>query len=650
MKSTLGRRMNVLAVAAALAAVLPAAWGKGVDDFKLIQAIPADAFLAVSSRDHAGKEFINKQYARVWAAVEEAHFDRDIKKMLKSAWQQDQPAASEPTGFDQWWQQVEDLWTGVEWGSLCQREFAMGMKLGFPLPEFVVLMMPPAEKVQDSFAGLSGILKTLTELDPNAVKLTTEEDGETVVHRAAFVGTEPFQLGLTLARHGNVIVIGFGPTMVEQTLALLGGKGGEALAATARFKDAFKQLPPPADELSFVDLAKLFGQLREMMSGFMGMAEGAMPPEGEPGYEQAQQWKALPTKILDMLDLWEYAAGVVTTEGMLATTDGITVLRDDAKSRPMYDVLYGNKPLKDPLKYVPENAGEFLVTSGIDLPALYKLVIKTLREDVPDGGDVVADIESLKQPDEGGWDIENEIIGWIGGGFSMFTVPGKTPYSPSEFVLMLSVRDEDKARALLDRLLGIVAPMLANQQGSVVDAEIEGAEGFKSVVLPMLAMMGMSKPTVGVKDGWLFFGSSPEMIRTTLAVAAGKAPNFSSNPRFEKEGIPPEGNVTSLSFTDQTKLGEQLGQALQMVPMIGMMAPEVARNPVAQGIINMVGKAGRVVRKLDFFQSRASRATFDGKVQMFKQISTYREPPVLTKPMPPSTQPQSEDQPKAADD
>ena len=638
MRSILGRGRGMLVLALMLA--LPAAWGKGIDDFKLIKAIPADAAMAVNCRDHAGKEFINKQYERIWEAVRAAHFERDLKNLLKAGWQQDQPPDASSEEFDAWWQQMYDLCTSVEWGSLGKREFALGMKLGVFSPvaspvELVVLMMPPEDKVKDSFEGLAGILKTVADLDPNSLKLAAEENEGTLIRRLSFPDA-PFAVGLTVARHNDVIVVGLGSTMIEQTLALLRGEAGESLAATTRFKAAFADLPPPADQLAFFDMGKFFGQVRELIAVAVEMAQAAAPPEGEPGHEEFVQQTSLPGKILDALDMWEYMATVKTTDGMLATTDTLTVLRAAAQSCALYPVLYGNGPLKDPLKYVPENAGDFWVTSGIDVPALYQFVIKFIREEAPDGEDMIAQLEALQTGPEGepGWNIEQDIVSWIGGGMCTFSVPGKTPYSSSEFVMMLSVRDEAKARALLDRLYGLAGPLLANQNGSIVDAEIEGAEGFKSVILPMLAMMGMSKPTLGVNDGWLFFGSSPEMIRSAMDVGSGKAANFSTNERFKKEGIPPEGRVTSLSFTDQTKMGEQIGQVLSMVPMIGMMVPDMARNPGAQAVLSVVGKLGRVVKKLDFFQSSASRTTFDGKAERVKALTTYREPPVITKPKP----------------
>jgi len=634
MKSILGRKRDILAVALGLAVALPTAWAKGIDDFKLTKAIPADAFLAVHCRDHDGKAFINKQYERVWTAVERARFDRDLKRLFKAMQQKQLGPGAELEGFEEQWQQIMDLCTSVEWSSLAEREFAMGMKLAFPTAEFVMLMMPPEDKLRDNFDGLSGVLKTVVELDPNMIQLTTEEDGSTIIHKVTLADSR-FPLSLALGRHDDVILIGFGPTMFEQSLALLRGEGGQTLSAGARFRDAFTKLPPPTDGLVFFDVAKLMGQVRQVVGAAQTKMEETAPAEGDPGYDDYAKWKTLPGKIIDAVDMFEYAASVMTTEGMKATEDSVTVLRDDAASHALYPVMAGNKPLSDPLKYVPKNAAEFWVTSGIDLPALYKAVVKIIREDVPKGETWIAQLESLKDAETGpGIDVENDIVGWIGGSLISFSVPGPTPYSPSEVLFMVSVRDEAKAREMIGRLVEMIEPVLAQQNGAVVDAEIEGAEGFKSVVFPMMTMLGY-KPVLGVKEGWLFIGSSPGVIVTALEVAAEEADNFSKNERFLKEGIPPEGRVTSLSFTDKTKFGEQLGQMLQVVS-VGAQFAGAGKDPVARSLLTMLSKVGRVVKEVNFLQSSASRTTFDGKTEVVKKITTYREPPVITKPKPPT--------------
>ena len=635
MRSVAKDTLGIVAALVALVAFLPQAPAKGLDDFTLTKAIPADAFLAVHARDHAGREFLDKQFERFWNAVAAAHFDRDLKRLLKGIQKQNLPPGEELQGFDEQWQEIQDLLSGVEWSQLAKREYAMGMKIGFPTPEFVVLMMPPKDQLKGDFEGLVGIMKKLAGIDPKAMQLSEQDDGDTLIRKLDIVGA-PVPLGLTLVRHGEVLMLGFGSTMPEQALALLRGEAGETLASTERFQQAFEQLPAPTDGLVFVDVDRLFKQIRGVVATGIQMSAGAAPAEGEPGYDDYVKGTKLPGKIFDAVDMFDYAATVMRTDGMRTEEDSILRLRDNAKSYPLYPVLFNNKPLTEPLKYIPANAQDFMATSGVDLHALYKAVIKIIGDDVPHGQDVLDKIEALKDKENGpGIDIENDYIKWIGGGVSMFSVAGATPYSPSEFVVMLSVRDEKTAQARIDQLLGLIEPMLAQQNGTITPAEIEGVDGFKAVSMPSLVMFGVNKPTLGVKDGWAFLGSSPAIIKTALDVAAGEKPNIAKSERFIKEGVPPKGAVTAISFTDMTSLGDGLSKVLSMVPMIGMMAAQQGQsNPFLQAIVSMAGRAARVVRKLDFFQSKASCTTFDGKTLRTKAVVNYREPPVLNKPKP----------------
>ena len=207
---------------------------------------------------------------------------------------------------------------------------------------------------------------------------------------------------------------------------------------------------------------------------------------------------------------------------------------------------------------------------------------------------------------------------------------------------MVSVTDEAKAREMLGRLFEAIEPMLVENNGSLRDAQIDGAEGFKVIMHPMLAIMGaLGQPTIGVHNGQLFLGSGEKEIASALATAAGESPNFGSNERFLKEGLPVEGNVMMFSFTDKTKMGEELGQVLTMVPMIGMFVPEVMQNPVGRAMISAAGKLGKVVRELNFYQSACVVNTVDGRVDYTKVVTNYREPP----PKPAATEPAQEPTP-----
>jgi len=651
-----------LAALVALAGWLPAAGAKGIDDFKLTRAIPADAFLVVHARQHDGQEFVKKQYARVWEELEKVRLDRDLKRLVKSL----QPPRAQPPDegetdpFEAQWQQITDLLAAVDWANLSSREYAMGMKLGMPF-EFVCLMMPPEESLSSNFEGLSGIAKHLVELSGGLFELTTDQDGATVIHQLS-MPQAPLPMGFTLAKKKDVILLGFGPQMCEQAMALLDGEEGATVAASPNFKAALKKLPAPTDALMFFDSAKFMDQLREFTASLMGMAPA--PPPDSPDYPKYEAAKKIPGKLFDQLDMVEYCAAVRTTDGMKSVQDGVCLLKDSASSSELYPVFFGNPPLDKPLRYVPQEAGDFWVTNGVDLHALYNFAIKFMRENVPDGEKALAHIDALNEwigtrmplptrsekalanndalNEQVGFDIEKDLIAFIGGGLTSISVPGPTPYSPADSALLLSVKDEAKAQAMMDRLIGMAEGFLSNPQAqgqaSLVDAEIEGVPGFKSLNMPMLAMLGMNKPTFGVGRGMLMIGSSPDMISKVLATGGGSGGDFSKNERFQAEGIAPEGAVISLSFSDQTKLGEQLSQALSMAPMLGMMAGDAAKNPVVTTALGVAGKLGRVARKLDFFQSSATRTTMDGKAIVSRTITTYREPPEKTKPSPPSDQ------------
>lgn len=627
MKRDVERRKWALALGLVLAASAPVAWAGGADEFQLSKAIPADVYLAACARSHDGQAFLNKQYERLWAEVEAARFDRDFKRLFKSM---QQKGGGDPAEFDKQWQQVVDLCASVDFDALTEREFAFAIKLGFPTAEFAMLMLPAPEKAKEQFDALSNMVKSLIGMAPETFTLDTSEEGGNVVHRISLNGA-PFPLGITLARHGETVVLGFGTTLLEQIWTLLNEGGTDGLVTTARFKEALGRVPAPADGFFFFDMARLLTQIRGVLDQAVTMATAAsMPAEGTPEHDELMLWKNLPGKLVDTIDIFEYFVSSSRTDGMKTTSETAILLKEDAKSRPLYGVLFGNKGFSDPLKYVPDSVGDFSVSTGFNVSALYKAVIDFIRKEIPEGESVLAHLAEFKE--ETGFDLEQDIIGWMEGRLISFSVPGPTPYSPGEFVMMISTSDEQACRGLLDKIVEMVTPMIegdgqSQPMASIKDAEIEGAPGFRSVIVPTLAMFGMNAPTIGVKDGWLMIGSSPEILTKALDVAAGKAPNFGTNARFKSEGIAPAAEVIELSFTDMTKLGEELGQVLQMVPMIGMAAPDLMKEPVAQAALSIIGKLGRVVRKLDFFQSSASMATFDGKLMKAAAVVTYREPP-----------------------
>lgn len=627
---------NALAAFACIVSATMALAG-GIDDFTLAKSLPADATFAAAERRHEGQAFVKQQFEKVWKAVENAHFEKDVKRILKEMATGSGDLTDED--FDAKWQQINDLLAAVEWKSMCDGETAFAMSIDFPAIEGVVLLMPPAGKAKTSFEGLSAIIERLLAMAPPDVFDTqSSDDGDSQI-RKAVVKAAP-QVAFTLARHKDILLMGIGQKLFDQAWGLTTGKGGESLVASARFKAALSKLPAPRDSFMFLDNTRLMTQVRAALNGVQAMTGAGAAGEAEAGGGESGEaaeasgdpmdnpavvFKLL-GKLIDGVDMFDHVAAVSATDGMKTTDDSIAVLNDKARSTLLYPLLVGNPSVSNPLRFIPQEAKDMTVWAGMDLSATYAAVLKFIEENVPNGQEHLARWEQMQTEHE--FNVKADLLSWIGGEVTAFSIPGKTPYSPPEWSVMLSVRDEAKAREMLNKAFEHIAAAMEQQKGTVSDAEIGGVEGFKTVVHPMLAMM-LPRPTFGVAQGRLIFGSSPKVIEQALAVAAGKLPGFDKSERFAKEGVAPKGPVHSMSFTDETRFGEELGQMLQMVQMAQLMPglSEVASKPVPGAILRMVSKLGPVVQKIDFLQSSASLSTFDGKAIVTRSVQNYREPP-----------------------
>jgi len=600
----------------------------GFDAFHLAGAVPADAMIAFHTRDHEGLSFVNTQKERVWAEVARQRFDKDLRRLLQNLVKE---SGGDLDAFDTRWQQIMDLAAGVEWSKLGQREAAFAMKL-VPTTgaEWVILLMPPADQVASDFDGLAAILKNLLELDTEKLFVHSQEgEGDTVIHKVAVANQIP-PLSLTLARHKDVLLLGFGSAMPEQALALLRGEADKStgtLVATSRFREAFRRLPAPQDSFYFVDVSRLMAQVRGYAR--MAAAWGATEPTTAPATTRPAGPLAFLVPLVDQLDIWDYVAGVEATDGMKTLSEEVTVLGDDAREKPLAKALYGGTPVRDPLKLVPKAATSVSIGTGLDFLALYRAIRDFVEKEIPEGGEALAQFDAVCK--DLPIDIEQDLLGALAGGYVQFSAPLPTPYMPGT-VIVLALRDEEKARKVLDWATEALNGLLTAQgtQGAgVEDATVEGVEGFKRIILPpqlmMISMLG--QPMYGIKDGHLFITTGPKVLAAALRTAAGQEEDFTHNERFAKEGLPMPPGATGYSFEDLTTFGEQLGTFLSMAGLVQLMAPDLAKNPAASAALSMITKAGNVVRKLDFYRSSCAVVTMEGNVQHTRKVVHYQEPP-----------------------
>lgn len=605
--SLIHRKQWWLVAAMALAGVMPA-WAGPADKFELAKAIPADAVVAVHARSHAGQEFVREQYERVWAALEKARLDRVLKTAMRRAVTADGQTTRE--AFEEQWLEINDLIAGVEWSQLMAQEMAFASKIGMP-SDLIILCRPKAETVDKSFEGLSAILKRLADLAPDLSVNEVDADG---LHSFQMVLPAPFPLSVTLAKYKDVLVFGVGASMVEQSLGLLTGEIEGTLAATERFEKAFADLPAGEDEIVYVDLERMFVQIRQLVT----MAEAGGPPPAEGTPNPVDTLKA----AIDEMDVFDTVAAVGTTKGMQKRMESVALIRPDTEKKILHVALFGNPPLENPFRYIPVEATGVNVNSGFNLRKLYAGVVQFIEREVPNGP---AQVEAFKQEMAlNGFDPEADLLNWLQGGMAMFSVPGPSKFAPSEWVWLLTIDDVEQANAKLGEMMAYVQGQLG-EQGQVNSLQIADAN-FHAVVQPMIAAFGLT-PVMGVKDKRLIVGSSKQIIEKSLAATEG-AKTFAANERYKKEGLPLGKNIVSFRFEDTTQFGEQMAQMLQMMQMAAMFGgPELQQNLFLSTAIRLAGKFAPVMREFNFYQSTCAQSTFDGKELRTVTLVNYREPP-----------------------
>jgi hypothetical protein len=336
-------------------------------------------------------------------------------------------------------------------------------------------------------------------------------------------------------------------------------------------------------------------------------------------------------QIMEVPGIIDYIASVEHTDGYSTRSNCHTVLVPGAADISFYPVFGTRNPLTDFERYLPKETISFSVNAGIDLKALYKFIEDTIRQAGPKGQEIMAQWEAVQQ--EVGLDVRKDLLGWIDS--ELIHVTLKQPMGDAT-VLMLKVIDETTAREKLATGLSAVSsglqqaaqtnPMLAMMAIQATPATHEKLTGFHNVTIGM-----QPQPSVlGVANGYAIFGTSADAVALGLATAAGEHPSIKKNAQVMGEALVPDGKFRSMSFTDKRKLGQEIADVLGVVGMFGGMAAMAIPDPQAQQALNkglqMVLKLGPVAKKIDFYKSSASYASFDGRVWHTRGATNYKSP------------------------
>lgn len=603
--------------------------------FPLAKAIPDNVFIAVAERSNPERQFLDDYWAEVTQAFVDSGVLTDVWDVLS-----DYVPDENLDEFEDAAGRLCELSGEVDWGSIFGKEFVhagrMDLKAG-PSP-YTGLFMGRSDKDQAkaNYTALKMMLDRISvdllgKLLGEGAATMTERQDEGVAISTLRLRDLP-QLSLHVAYRDDVILISFwDDSMLNESIALLKGSSKvKRLSETARFQDAFSQLPPAEDTMVFFDAERMLVNIRTLFTA-MNQATAQGVQQNSDSAPKASWLRAIST-FMDDISIIDYVASVEWTEGHRVFSDSITTVRRDAKSSPLYKIATSGAPLNDFEKFIPKEAETFEVSAGMNYASAYDYLKSFVSKNIPRGKVYVREIEAKQKKWE--LDIRKDLLGLLEGSTASAKM-GK------DWMYMLKVTDDRKFEQQVDRLIGLVNERLPQEASLMITRVDVGAKNkFKQISHPMMMFMGggMSPPILGCAEGYFIIGSSEKMVKTCLNTSKGKHPSIRENQRWQKEAVAPDkGAITTISFKDETQYAQELqelvsslsmammGMGLGMSGAFGGELPSEMETAITV-LPPILAKLGPVAGKLDFYQSTSSYETFDGQKWYTHSVQNYKKP------------------------
>lgn len=594
--------------------------------FSLGQYVPGDVWVYLHGVHNPERKWLEAEWAEVFHALKASGIDHDLAGLALGFMGEDQQASTKAS-IEEWSKRFQR----VDWKKLAGSEYAYAQRVATrpgAYDYFILTRGEPGSGEKNSQA-LVGILHALADLCGDIKVIPTEFKGiKTWSMTSGEKGIKDLGFSLELIRKGDVIVLTTGIKAREDVLALMTAKSeNPSIVSLPRFHEALSHVPQPEDFVSFIDMKRLFRDLKSLIS--------VVVKEGGQGQKvESPKFLAAFMKGMERCDVLDYVISSSETQGRRELRHEVVKLQPSKAKCTVACCGLDRKPFTRFDQFIPAEVTGFSLSGSLNLEATYQVITEFVTDEVPGGKEF---LDGLTGKMAGlGFDIQRDLFSWWSGEMIQISLPAAvvTPMGGGQdSVVMIRVKDEQLAAQKIDSFIQYVTRTLESQgQSLMVSAADVRADGFKQVVHPFLAMV--MRPVVGVHGDWLMIGTSATAVNKCLAVAKGEAPSVAKNERFIKEGLVPNGPVMAASFTDTSKFGEQLGGAMGMAGFVGGMAlgklqgdDTAEAKKILQKLMTVITKLAPVVRQFDFYSSESTVTTFDGKsLVRTEKVINYKSP------------------------
>jgi len=593
------------------------------DGTRVAKGVPDDVFLFVNWMDNPERDYLDKYWEEVWVAFEESGVLGDIKNFFLEVLPPNEREKIEASMT-----KALDLVGGVDWKGMFEKDGTYAMTMGPMGPYHLLVLEVDPEKVEGIVAGLVKLLQEMAGLSEAVSYSSTAQEGGATIHVLSLPGGIPY--AITLGVLGDRIVLSSSRDLARRSLELLGADSSEgSILSLPKFREARGKLPRAEDEIVFFHMGRMMDGMRAMFRN--------IPQES--GDEQAKAWLGMLDGILHDVDMMEYSVSVQYTEGYRNLEATYTKFRDDADTRPIWDVFGHQKPFREFQRFVPEKATSFSLSPGADVGALYRYLLGLFTR-IPGSQEMLAKWDGL-QRDVLGFKVYDDVLAKIGGETVSVSFPAAnpTPFGSDSSVTMVRLKE---TQALADFVEGWLKKIveIVNSKGIPVTLKpTEVVEGGRFHTMQS-AMMPFVQPVIGFEGDYLVLATDADAVRSVLAVAGDPDGTILRNSRFTSVGLLPYSEVASIKYTNLEKqyrgMAEALGGIGMMMTMMGGMisaqmppdAPNKEIMKIVTKLAEILPKLAPVVAKIDFYQDSVSFTYFDreGKASIGRSATTIRPP------------------------
>lgn len=357
-------------------------------------------------------------------------------------------------------------------------------------------------------------------------------------------------LKLTIHRHKNYFILGFGDGTVDAAVAGLDGKSQtKPIAANVRFKKATEKVAfKRTGSRGWIDV-----------KGIVDSVVKAMGPQGAMVPAIAKMVGA------DALDSIATSTGVV--DGQVSSKTFVTT---GGRTDGILSLTAGRALKLADLSRIPADA-DFAVAKSVSFPKILAAAKKIVEQASPDS---LPMMEGMIASLEGqlGISLEDDCFKAFGDVWTVHDSPAAGGVFVTSLVVALEVRDSRKAYEVFSKLMAVLGQSLPPEFGNEFRrrAVLLSQKKFMDRTIYYINTIGEADipvaPAFCVTDKQLLIALHPQALKAHLRFLESDDANFTS--RLPREIKMPEGEAIVLSYFNSKSL---VRYVYSIIPYVGQM-------------------------------------------------------------------------------